>query len=731
MIMMKKKKKFVPGKGKKKKVEDSLDKKMVKYFRNFPGKDFTRKTVIKKFQMKHDREVILNTIHQLMDEGFLEKMDENKFRLAMKKGAPATRRGGGRQGNLLEGVLDITRYGYGFVRVEGVEQDVFIPQPALGRALNKDTVKVQITGARRNGKTEGRIVEIVKHNQSQFIGTLHLKDTFAFVVPDQEKMPYDIYVPTELTKGAKDQEKVIVEIIDWPEKAKNPSGRVVETFGQSGQNDIEMKSILIENGFNLNFPDAVMDEMRRIPNEISEDEIAIRRDMRATPTFTIDPDDAKDFDDALSIVKLEDGLWEIGVHIADVSHYVKPGTALDKEAYDRATSVYLVDRVLPMFPERLSNIICSLRPNEEKLTFAVVFNITELGEVKEVWYGKTVINSDRRFTYREAQDGIETGKGDFAEELQLMNKIALKLREQRTKNGSIPFNSKEVRFKLDENAKPIEIYVKETLDSNRLIEDYMLLANKYVAMYIAKLRQGKQPIPNVYRVHDTPDMAKLENFAEFARKFGYQLKFTDPKQVAGALNDLMKMIQGRPEQDVLEQLAIRSMAKAYYSTNNIGHYGLAFEYYSHFTSPIRRFPDVLTHRILQEILTGSNQFYPKGELEDMCAHMSQQERNAMNAERESVKYKQVEYMQDKIGEEFDGVITGVIQRGIFVEMVDNKCEGLIAKENLGQFDMEYDEAQASLTDPETGISFQLGERIRVRVVATNLERRTIDLELVV
>ena len=713
---------------------ENLETKMLKYFRGFPGKEFTRNTVIKKFQLKHDREEILVALEKLLKSGFLENTVENKFILTGKKPEREIRSGGGpvnvRGGEVVEGIIDITRHGFGFVRVEGREQDVFIPQPHLNRALNKDTVKAVITGVRNNGKTEGRVVEIVKHNQIQFVGTLEISDNFAFVVTDQENMPYDIFVSKEDIGTAKDREKVIVTITEWPERSKNPHGKVIESLGKAGTNDIEMKSILIENGFNLHFPDAVMTEMDRIADVIDEKEIVNRRDMRGVPTFTIDPDDAKDFDDALSIQKLDNGLWEIGVHIADVSHYVKPGTALDAEAYDRSTSVYLVDRVLPMFPERLSNIICSLRPNEDKLTFSTIFSMNEEGEVAEVWYGKTIIHSDRRFTYRQAQDGIETGEGDYAQELQLMNRIALKLRAERTKKGSIPFDSKEVRFKLDENSKPIGIYVKEMLDSNRLIEDYMLLANKYVATYISKLHVGKNPIPNVYRVHDVPDMTRLENFGEFARKFGYVLTFEDPKQIAGTLNDLLKKIKGRPEQDVLEQLAIRSMAKAIYTTNNIGHYGLAFEYYSHFTSPIRRFPDVLTHRILQEILSKNNNFYPKAELEEMCVYMSQQERAAMIAERESVKYKQVEYMSDKIGQEFEGIITGVIQKGIFVEIIENKCEGFIEQNILAEFPMEYDEAQLSLRDRDTDTTFQLGEKLMVRVVKTDLERRTIDFELV-
>ncbi|MDX2001054.1 MAG: ribonuclease R [Chitinophagales bacterium] len=706
---------------------EGLDKKLVKYFRNFPGKEFTRKQVIKKFQKHHEQGAILENIDKLLRNGLLETGKDNKVKAAGNRRTERATAGGGK---IVEGRLDMTGKGFGFVVVEGMDSDIFIAGSKLGRALHKDVVRVQITGQRRGGKLEGKIVEIVKRTKLHFLGTIHMKEDFAFVVPDKENMPYDIYIPKENEHKAKDQEKVIVEIVDWPERMRNPIGRIIETIGKAGLNDIEMKGILIENGFPLEFSEATMEETDRIPETISEEEIAKRHDMRTVQTFTIDPEDAKDFDDALSFQVLENGNYEIGVHIADVSHYVQPGSAMDKDAFERATSVYLVDRVLPMFPEKLSNMVCSLRPHEDKLCFAAVFEIDDSAKVVEVWYGKTVIHSDRRFTYKQAQEVIETGEGDHAEALGIMHRLALKFRQERIKNGSIPFDSKEVRFKLDEDGKPIGITIKEMLDSNRLIEDYMLLANKYVAQYISKLKVKKQPVPNVYRVHDAPDMAKLEAFAEFAKKFGHDIKFESPKQIAGALNTLLTKIQGKPEQDVLQGLAIRAMAKAYYSTNNIGHYGLGFEYYSHFTSPIRRYPDVMVHRTLFDVLHENTEHLAKGEMEEMCVHMSVQERNAMSAERESVKYKQVEYMQDKVGQDFDGIITGVTNRGIFVEIREYMCEGFVSQRDLTQFDAEFDEMSYSITDPRSGEQWQLGDKVRVKVVATNLERRTIDLELV-
>jgi ribonuclease R len=701
-----------------------LEKELLHYLGNVPGKNYHRKSIVKQFLLDYDKHEVQSTIDRLLKSGEIELTANNTIAL---KGSVAPKQSVTKS---LMGRLDMTMQGYGFIICEDLDADVFVPPSRLGHSLDKDTVRFRVTGKSKTGRYEGEVTGVEKRNKNLYIGTLHVNGKSPKVVPESEKMPYEIYVDHDDLNNAQEYDKVVVELTDWPEYSKGPRGKITEILGESGNNDVEMKSILIENGFKLAFPDEVLKEVEDIADVIPDKVIAARRDMRKVSTFTIDPDDAKDFDDALSIEKLPNGLWQIGVHIADVSHYAKPGSALDKEAYERATSVYLVDRVSPMFPERLSNIICSLRPNEDKLTFSAVFDLDEKGKVHEVWYGRTVIHSDKRFTYRTAQDVLEgISDGPFSEEMQVMQKIALALRSERLKKGSIEFSSEEVRFKLDREGKPLDVYVKVSLDTNKLIEDYMLLANRYVAQYLAKLRTDKKPVYNVYRVHDYPNMEKLEQFADFARKFGYVVKFNDPDQVAETLNGLLIRVKGKPEENVLSSLAIRTMAKAFYTTKNIGHYGLAFEFYSHFTSPIRRYPDVLTHRVLDAVLEHEDAPYNEPLLEEMSVHCSAMERNAMSAERESVKYKQVEYMQDRIGQEFWGIISGVIGRGIFIELEGNKCEGFIPENKLSEYSTRFDESELTIVDTDTGRKFRFGERIYVRVVSTNLERRQIDFEL--
>lgn len=701
-----------------------LEKELLHYLASVPGKHYHRKSIVKQFLLDYDKHEVQSTLDRLLKEGKLEQTANNTIAVP---GSVAPKQSVTKS---LIGKLDMTMQGYGFIICEDLDADVFVSPGRLGHALDKDTVKFRITGKSKTGRYEGEVTGVERRNKNLYIGTLHVNGKTPRVVPESEKMQYEIFIAHEDLNNAQEGDKVVVELTDWPAYSKGPNGKITEILGETGNNDVEMKSILIENGFKLAFPDEVLKEVEDIDDVIPEKVIAARRDMRKVATFTIDPEDAKDFDDALSIEKLDNGLWQIGVHIADVSHYAKPGSALDKEAFERATSVYLVDRVAPMFPERLSNIICSLRPNEDKLTFSTVFDLDENGKVHEVWYGRTVTHSDKRFTYRSAQDVLEgISDGPFAAEMQVMQTIALALRKERLKKGSIEFSSEEVRFKLDKDGKPLEVYVKESLDTNKLIEDYMLLANRYVGQYLAKLRMGNKPVFNVFRVHDYPNMEKLEKFADFARKFGYVVKFSEPTQVADTLNGLLNRVKGKPEENVLSSLAIRTMAKASYTTKNIGHYGLAFEFYSHFTSPIRRYPDVLTHRVLDAVLEKEENPYTEPVLEEMAVHCSNMERNAMSAERESVKYKQVEYLQERIGHEFWGIISGVIGRGIFVELEGNKCEGFIAENKLSEYSTKFEESDLTITDTYTGRKFRFGERVYVRVENTNIERRQIDFQL--
>jgi len=623
------------------------------------------------------------------------------------------------------GTADITQNGAAFVTVKGLTKDVYIPKSHVHNAMQGDEVKIRITSHTR--RPEGEIVSIIKRAQDSFPGRIDLLDKFAFFIADERKLNTDVFVPLTALNGAKHDDRVIVRIMDWKTGSKNPVGEVVEVMTGEHSSDLDMKMILIGNGFSIDFPQGVYGELDQYTDKISQEEIANRVDMREVLTFTMDPEDAKDFDDAISIRKLENGNHEIGVHIADVSHYVREGTQLDMEAEKRATSVYLPDRVCPMLPEKLSNLLCSLRPNEDKLTFSTLFELDEKFNIKHYTIAKTVIHSNRRFTYEEAQQVIETGQGDYVEELQLLNKISKDIRGKRMKKGAIAFEKAEVKFKLDETGKPLGVVLKIRKDAHLLVEDFMLLANETVAKYGAKLRLGKKSLPFVYRVHDKPDPVKLDLFSNVAARFGYNIKFENPRQAAETFNTLLKKVEGRPEQNVLETMAIRSMAKAEYTTDNIGHYGLAMEHYTHFTSPIRRYPDVLVHRLLSEILGDTDKRIDKEELESRCKNSSIMERKAMDAEREAVKYKQIEFLQDKIGGEFDGVITGVIPRGIFVEMVDNKCEGMVSVEYLGPEDFVYEEKMVRLVGSRSKKQFNLGDKVKVKILSADIILRRIDL----
>ncbi len=632
--------------------------------------------------------------------------------------------------NLLTGRLDVTRSGMGFVIIEGREQDVLVRPSDFNTALHGDTVRVRVTGSpNRSGRQQGEVVEVVDRKQMEFLGHIELSQSFAFFIAETDKPMPDIYIPLSRLNGAVNNDRVIVRIVEW-EKNKKPQGEVIQIMDKGDENDKAMKEILLENGFPIFFPENVMEESERLPDIIASSEISLRKDIRGILTFTIDPVDARDFDDAISIRSLKNGLLEIGVHIADVSHYVEPETALDKEAYTRATSVYLPDRVNPMLPERISNELCSLRPHEDKLTFSTIFQMTPKGEVKQYWIGKTVIHSDHRFTYEEVQEIIEQKDGLYQKEIEILNDIAQRLRKQRFRKGAINFSSTEVRFKLDEKGKPVGIMVKESKEAHQLVEEFMLLANRTVAENVGKIKVNKKAIPFPYRVHDTPDKEKLLPFIEFAKKYGHQFDTKTPQAIAASFNQMLKDVQGRPEQHVLEQLGIRTMAKAVYTTENIGHYGLGFEYYCHFTSPIRRYPDVLVHRILHEIL--QEKFEIDKKLEAKCKHSSERERAAMESERAANKYKQVEYMQSFLGEEFEGVISGVASFGFWVETVEHKCEGLVSINSLLEYDdFRHVESDYSLVGKRSGRQFRMGDKVTIKVIAANLAKRQLDYEWVI
>lgn len=657
----------------------------------------------------------------------------NKKTMSKKKDSRKKSRGGSETkstaANEFRGRLDITRSGMGFVIVDQLEQDILIRPNDFNTAMHGDTVRVRITkSAGRSARMQGVVTEVIDRKQNVFMGRIEISKSFAFFISDSDKPMPDIYIPLANLNGAENGNRVIAKIVQW-ELNKKPTGEVVEVLAEQAENDLAMKEIIMENGFPMAFSEDVLEETARIPELLSATEIKKRRDCREVLTFTIDPVDAKDFDDALSIRKLKNG-YEIGVHIADVSYYVEPDTALDKEAYQRATSVYLPDRVNPMLPEKISNELCSLRPHEDKFTFSAIFQLSGKGDVKDYWLGRTIIHSDHRFTYEEVQEIIESGDGLYKEEVLLLNNFAQRFRKQRFKKGAINFSSQEVRFKLDENRKPIGIMVKESKEAHQLIEEFMLLANRTVAEHVTKAEQNKKAIPFAYRVHDQPDEEKLVPFAAFARKFGHSFDTKSPERIAESFNQLLKEVQGLPQQHVLEQLGIRTMAKAIYTTKNIGHYGLGFEHYCHFTSPIRRYPDVLVHRVLQELLDGKVQ--PDKKMEEKCKHSSERERAAMEAERAGNKYKQVEYLQNFLGDEFDAVISGVSSFGFWAETVEHKCEGLVSIASLSEYDdFRHVETDYMLAGRRSGRTFRMGDKIRIRVVAANLDKRQLDYEWVI
>ncbi|RCS26075.1 ribonuclease R [Polaribacter sp. WD7] len=652
------------------------------------------------------------------------------------------------------GTLDITSNGNGYFMSDDYEDDIFIPNINLGKGLHGDIVKAYVYKKRRSNKLEADVVEVLERAKTEFVGVLQLNKNFGFVLPDSNKMYADIFISQNKLNGAEHGDKVQATITDWPEKSKNPFGKITKVLGKPGDHNTEMHSILLEYDLPYEFPTEVEEEAQCLPVEITKEEIAKRRDMRNDLTFTIDPKDAKDFDDALSFKKLENGNYEIGIHIADVSHYLQPKTILDAEAFDRATSVYLVDRVVPMLPEMLSNGVCSLRPNEEKLTFSAVFEMNEKAQLINQWFGRTVTYSDQRFAYEEAQSILENCKlsdtiasytmpietsiidkeyevtPDIVEATLQLDKLAKILRKKRMKQGAISFDRVEVKFHLDEQANPTGVYFKEAKDANKLIEEFMLLANRKVAEFIGKAKGGKPSNKTfIYRVHDEPDIEKLASLQNIISKFGYKIDTNTRESTSDSLNQLLSDVHGKAESNMIETLAIRSMSKAVYTTQNIGHYGLAFDYYSHFTSPIRRYPDVMTHRLLQHYLDGGNSV-KQDVYEEKCKHSSKREELASKAERDSIKYMQVKYMQDHKDEVFDGVITGVTEWGIYVEITKNKCEGMVRIRDIKSDYYIFDEEQYAIVGQSTKQMYQLGDDVKVKVKKTDLERKHLDFDLI-
>lgn len=694
---------------------------LIRIFKLHPDATFNPKQLSRRLRISNSPDAIKNALEELLKEGKLVQPEEFRFKLAASTQKAFASK-------VHEGIVDMTRQGSAYIVCEGLDNDVFVSAKNMNTALHGDKVKLRVWIPRGRKKPEGEVVEVLERAKEHFIGTLWQYPEFALVYPDGNTN-MDIYVEAAHTKGAKDGDKVVVYITDWSQdRMKGPKGEVTTVLGAAGTSDIEMKAILINAGFELEFEAEVIRQAEALPDEIEAAEIARRRDMREVTTFTIDPDTARDFDDALSVAFIEEGLYEIGVHIADVSHYIRPGTALDKEAMERSTSVYLVDRVLPMLPEKLSNELCSLRPNEDKLTFSAIFRMDDSGRVRSRWFGKTVIHSDRRFTYEEAQEVLENKSGDFEEELLLLNKLAHKLREKRFRKGSIAFEVEEVKFRLDEAGVPIEVYTKERKDAHMLIEDFMLLANREVATYIHK-KGEEEEIPFVYRIHDEPNPDKVLEFAAFAGELGFRMDVSNPAVIAKSYNKLVEATQTRPQLKILEPLAIRTMAKAAYSSNNIGHYGLGFEFYSHFTSPIRRYSDVLAHRILERNLSGKDPFrVDKSKLEEVCGHISRQERKALEAERESIKYKQVEFIKKHVGEVFTGYVTGFSDRGLYVELARTRIEGRVSFDTLDEgFDVAP--GRMRIKGLKTGKEYKMGDEILVQIVRADLASRQVDMML--
>ncbi len=712
---------------KNKKPKRYLLEEVLAFLKHNDSKSFNYKQLGSAMEINNDTErfLLIETLEALKQQGFVLEKEKGKYQIKETK-------------QFVTGTIDFTSQGTAFVVFSETENDIFIPARKSKDALQGDLVKVSLLQRRSGKRKEGEVVEVIKRAKTEFVGTIKVNPKFAFVVPDSNKIHVDFFIRSSDINGAKDGQKVLMKLKDWKAGEQNPTGVIQTVFGFPGEHKTEMNAIMAEYGLPEHFPDAIEYEAKKIPTEISEEEITRRRDFRGVTTFTIDPFDAKDFDDALSIEKLKNGLWEIGVHIADVSHYLKVNSALDKEAVQRATSVYLVDRVIPMLPEVLSNFVCSLRPHEDKLCFSAVFQMDDQAVIQQQWFGRTIINSNRRFTYEEVQEIIEGKEGDYKNEILVLDRLAKTLRADRTKKGSIFFDKAEVKFNLDENGAPTGVFFKTQKDAHKLIEDFMLLANRRVAEFLGKEHKNdatqdanttKKIKTNsdqknlcVYRIHDVPSDEKMQELSGFAARFGYQVNLGNKQKIAQSINKLLQDVKNKKEQSMMELLAVRSMPKAIYTTKNVGHYGLGFDYYTHFTSPIRRYPDVLVHRLLDARLNYQT-YSNKDDLEFLCKQSSEMERMAAEAERASVKYKQVEFMSDKLGQEFDAVISGVTEWGIYAEIVENKCEGMIRSRDLKGDHFVFDEDNYRYVGRNTGKIYALGDTVKVMVVSADLIKK--------